>query len=108
MAVISSTQAKARFSELVEKTEKGAEVIIQRRGKPVAVILSYQTYQDMLALREKARREEALARLRALAREVQAQNQALPPEERASLADNLAREAAESLVQKGVIQFVEL
>ena len=105
MVVVSSTQAKAQFSKLIEKTQEGDEVVIRRRGQPVAVMLSYEDYLDLQTLREKARREEALARLRALAREVRAQNEGLTPEDSEALADALAREALESLAAKGQVRF---
>ncbi len=101
MVVVSSTQAKAQFSKLIEKTREGDEVVIRRRGRPVAVMLSYEDYLNLQTLREKARREEALARLRALAREVRAQNEGLTPEDSQALADELVREAIESLVGMG-------
>lgn len=105
MVVVSSTQAKAQFSKLIEKTREGDEVVIRRRGRPVAVMLSYEDYLNLQTLREKARREEALARLRALAREVRAQNEGLTPEDSQALADELASEAIESLAAKGQVRF---
>ncbi len=105
MTIVSSTQAKARFSELVERSAQGDEIIVQRRGKPVAVILSYETYQDLQALQERARRQEALARLRALAREVQRQNQFLTEEEREGVAEATTRAAVESLITRGAVRF---
>jgi antitoxin (DNA-binding transcriptional repressor) of toxin-antitoxin stability system len=38
MVTVNLAQAKARLSELVGKVEAGEEVIITRRGKPVAQI----------------------------------------------------------------------
>jgi hypothetical protein len=73
----------------------------------VAVLLSYEVYQDLQTLREAARRQEALAQLRALAQEVQEKNRELTPSERADLADELTREAVDSLVEKGRIHFEE-
>ncbi len=105
MVVVSSTQAKAQFSKLIEKTQEGDEVVIRRRGRPVAVMLSYEDYLNLQTLREKARREEALARLRALAREVRAQNEGLTPEDSQALAEELVSEAIESLVEKDQVRF---
>jgi len=105
--VISSTQAKARFSEFIDRSISGEDIVIHRRGRPVAVLLSYEVYQDLQTLREAARRQEALAQLRALAQEVQEKNRELTPSERSDLADELTREAVDSLVEKGRIHFEE-
>lgn len=40
MATVSSKDAKARFSELIDKAIKGEFVTITRHGKPVAALLS--------------------------------------------------------------------
>jgi len=34
-------EARARFSELVERAERGEEVVISRRGLPVARLVAY-------------------------------------------------------------------
>lgn len=39
MAIYNSAEAKAKFSALIAKAERGEEVIIARRGKPVARLL---------------------------------------------------------------------
>lgn len=38
MATIGSFEAKTRFSELLERAEKGEQITITRRGVPVAVL----------------------------------------------------------------------
>ena len=105
--VISSTQAKARFSEFIDRSMNGEEIVVHRRGRPVAVILSYEEYQRLQTLREKARREEALAQLRALARAVQEKNQDLSQSERDALARELVDEAVGNLEARGAIRFEE-
>ena len=35
---VSITEAKARFGELLEQVEAGEEVVVAKRGKPVAVL----------------------------------------------------------------------
>lgn len=40
---IGAFEAKTRLSELLRETEKGAEFIISKRGKPVARLLPYHT-----------------------------------------------------------------
>ncbi|HHT9111182.1 MAG TPA: type II toxin-antitoxin system Phd/YefM family antitoxin [Candidatus Brocadiaceae bacterium] len=43
---VSVAQGKKDFSRLLEDTQKtGEEIIVTKRGKPVAVIISYGAYQ---------------------------------------------------------------
>lgn len=105
--VTSSTQAKAHFSEFIDRSMQGEEIVVHRRGRPVAVILSYEEYKRLRDLREKARREEALAQLRALARAVQEKNQDLTLSEKDALARELVDEAVKNLEARGDIRFEE-
>jgi len=41
--------AKARFSELVERTLRNGAQIVTRRGKKVVVMLSYEEYRRLTA-----------------------------------------------------------
>ncbi len=45
MVVNTVTEAKANLSALLERVERGEEVIISRAGKPVAILTAYQTHQ---------------------------------------------------------------
>lgn len=38
---ITLSDAKARFSEVIEKASQGDEIVITRMGKPVAVVIQY-------------------------------------------------------------------
>lgn len=43
MAIYNSAEAKANLSALIEKAERGEEVIIARRGKPVVRLVAEAT-----------------------------------------------------------------
>jgi len=58
MATVSLAQAKARLSELLDQVEAGEEIIITRRGRPVAHISPAVAPKKSLDL-------EGLARFRA-------------------------------------------
>lgn len=58
--VISVIEAQSNFSQLVtEAEEAGQETIIQRDSRPIAVLISYEQYQELLVLRQQARLREA-------------------------------------------------
>lgn len=105
MTIVSTSQAKNQLSNLIRKTWKGEEVVVERRGQPVAVILSYQNYRKLVELREKARRQQILAQLRDLAEEVQARNQDLTEDEADRVADAVVREAIDGLMKKGAFVY---
>lgn len=104
--IISATEAKARLGELMRlAVDSGDNIIVESHGKPQVALIPYVEYEELQKLKQRARREEALAQLRELAREVQAQNQDLSEGEAASIADELTREAIESLAAQGKVRF---
>ena len=58
-------EAKTNLSSLVEEVEKGGEVVITRRGKPVAKIVRAVSE---LTPEEVARQRQAMAEIREMAR----------------------------------------
>ena len=104
--VVTATEAKARLGELMRRAvDHGDSIIVESRGKPQVALIPYEEYEELQKLKQRARREEALAQLRELAREVQALNQDLSEQEAASIADELTREAIESLAVQGKVRF---
>jgi prevent-host-death family protein len=64
MTEIGTFEAKNRLSELLDRAERGEEVVITRRGKPIAKLVPVTPPRD----RERAR--EAVRRIRELAKEM--------------------------------------
>ena len=62
MTEVGSFEAKNKFSALLDRAEHGEEIVITRRGRPVAKLVPFQSEVD----RREA--EEAAARLRARAK----------------------------------------
>jgi len=56
MDEIGAFDAKNRLSELLDKVERGEEVVITRRGKPVARLVPVGSGKDRERAREAARR----------------------------------------------------
>ena len=50
MTKMSANSAKARFGELLDKARR-EPVIIEKHGRPVAVVLSTEDYNDLEALK---------------------------------------------------------
>ena len=54
MLTVTLAQAKAQLSELLNKVEAGEEVVVTRRGKPVARILAVPKKLEPLPFKELA------------------------------------------------------
>jgi len=103
---VSATEAKNRLGAIVEYAVKNPDgVIIESRGKPRAVILSFEEYQKVKKAQEQARRREALEKLRALAEEVRQQNQDLSADQADELADQIVREAIVNMIRQGKVRY---
>ena len=103
---VSATEAKTRFGEMVTWAQQNQDdVIVESHGKPHAVIISFEEYQRILTLREKARREEVLRKLDDLREQVSSRNQDLSEEEALALADHLTRETIERMIAEGKIKY---
>lgn len=61
---IGAFEAKNKLSSLLERAERGEEIVITRRGKPIARLVPVNESADQ------KRRREAMERIRALAREL--------------------------------------
>ena len=46
MVELGTFEAKNRLSELLDRAERGEEVVITRRGKPVATLVPFRTEYD--------------------------------------------------------------
>ena len=56
MDEIGAFEAKNKLSALLERVERGEEILITRRGKPIAKLVPAVTRPDRVAAREAARR----------------------------------------------------
>lgn len=84
---VSSSEAKARFGELVKwTTENQDKVIVKLYGEPAAVIMSYAEYEEVEKLRKRELKRKTLEALDALRQEARRQNPDLSAEEAYRLA----------------------
>ena len=55
MVIVNVSQAKAQFSQLISRVEAGDEVLITRRGKPVARLVACEPRKKRLPGRLKSK-----------------------------------------------------
>lgn len=73
---VTAQEARQRLGQLLEGTRRGDEVIIERAGKPMGVVISPSRYADL-----ERRREEAKQRLFEMVDELREQNKDADPDE---------------------------
>jgi prevent-host-death family protein len=103
---ISASEAKNSLGAVIEwAVENQDEVIVESRGKPKAVIMPFDDYEEYQQLREQARRRAVLARLEKLAEKTGARNQDLTAEAAEALADQFTREVINDMIAEGKVQY---
>jgi len=82
--IVSATEARVHFGELLRQvSEEGQTIIVERDGRPQAVVISVAEYERMLG-QETPNWQTALERLRLIGERILERRQGLPlppPEE---------------------------
>lgn len=87
--------------------ESQEDVVIQNRGTAEAVLIPIADYELLQEARERQRRQQAVAELRQIAREVGARNSQLSQAEVDNIADEVMAETIDTLNQQGKVTFQE-
>ena len=103
---VSTREAQNTLSSLIGwVNEHNESVIVEKRGAPTAVLMSYAEYESLQAVKEQQRRQLLLAKMRDLRARVSAHNPDLTETEADALADEVTADAVASLVERGGIRF---
>ena len=103
---VSTTEAKNTLTALIAWVrENQDEVIVERHGEPRAVIMSFDEYEKLQALKAQQRRRDALDRLRRVKERVSGRNQDLTEKQAEELADRFVREVIDDMVAEGRLTF---
>ena len=85
--VVSSSEAQNNFGAMMQWVkENNEEVVVERRGKPTAVLISYEEYKTLSQLKEQERKRQAFERMEMIRRQIAQRNQDLSEEEAYRLA----------------------
>lgn len=102
---VSTREAQNKLGELIGWVREHRDaVIVENRGKPSAVLLSYDEYEQVCAFREQQRRQGAVERLRRLRDEVRARNGDLTDEGAEAIAEQFSRDVMRGLIDKGKVR----
>ncbi len=106
--VVSASEAKNNLGALLNRVRKNEEtIIVENRGAPAAAIISIAEFDKLQELKERARREEGIARLRALRARLEEQQKDMTQEEAEALAQELSRDVMEGVLAKTKLRFEE-
>lgn len=85
--VVASSEVQNNFGSILRWAEEhGEDVVVERRGRPAAVIISYAAYEEIERLRQEQRTRQALAAIRQVREQVQARVKELTADEAYRLA----------------------
>lgn len=102
---VSANEAKQHWGEMIKAASQGEDVVVESHGKPKAVVISTEDYQEYLALKEKQRREDALQWLREFEASYDGRNDDLTEAQIEELADRAAHEIFDELAAEGKLRF---
>ena len=78
---VTASEAQSRFGSILQwAIEHSEDVIVERRGKPSAAIISYAEYEELTRLRKTEKKRQTLETLQIIRRRVQRQNTDLSAE----------------------------
>lgn len=103
---VAASEAKNRLGALMGwVVEKQEEVIIENRGEPSVVVISFSEYKKLLAHREEERRSIALSRLRQIRERVNARNADLNESQAEEIAMRFSHELIDDMAADGIVSF---
>lgn len=101
---ISSNEAKQRWGAMMKAASEGEDVIVESHGKPKAVVISPEAFEELREARERHRREEAMRLLREIEASYDGRNDDLTEDEIEEIAVRAGREinraVAERLIER--------
>lgn len=97
---VSSNEAKQHWGAMMKAASEGEDVIVEWHGKPKAVVISPEAFEELREARERQRREEAIR----LLNEIESTYDDLTEEEVEGIAVQAGREinraVAERLIER--------
>lgn len=77
--VVSATEARIRFGELIRRVvEEGEPVLVERGGKPYVVLLSVEEYERLKAIRSKETWRETIDKILHLGSRIKSRRKGKP------------------------------
>lgn len=106
--VVSASEAKNNLGALLNRVRRNEEtVIVENRGAPAAAIISISEFEKLQELKERARREEALAKLREIRAQLEELQKDMTEEEAEALLEEITKDVMDGVLAKTKLRFEE-
>ena len=106
--VVSASEAKNSLGTILSLVRnEGETVIVENRGAPTAAIISIAAYEQLQTFRVKARREAAMAELRAIRTRIDGHLKDLTSEERRVMIEQISSDVMDGVLAKTKLRFEE-
>ncbi len=102
---VSSNEAKQHWGAMMKAVTEGEDVIVESHGKPKAVVISPEAFEELRRARERQRREEAIKWLEDFEASYDGRNDDLTQEQIDELANRAAHEIFDELAAEGKLRF---
>ena len=105
---VTATEAKNRLGALMHEVRETEEpLVVELRGRPGVAIITAEQLEDFEALKDKRRRENALASLERIHAMADDRNSDLSEEEAMELAVEVTREVRREMRESGQLRYEE-
>jgi prevent-host-death family protein len=102
---VSSNDAKQHWGAMIKAANSGEAVIVESHGKPKAVLISPELYEEVQQAKELNRREAGMQMLREIEERYDGRNDDLTDAEIEELANRASHEIFEELATEGKLRF---
>jgi prevent-host-death family protein len=97
---VSSNEAKQHWGAMMKAASEGEDVIVESHGKPKAVVISAEAYEQLQGAREHSRRQAMLDWLQAFEARQRERNKDLTPEQVEEIAIRAGREINAAVAER--------
>lgn len=104
--IVTTIEAGNDLAALVDWVSSHDEaIIIENQGNETVAIISAADFRNFEDMRDQAMRRDALAKVRELRATISARNASMSESEVEEFADDLVREAIDSMFAKGIVRY---
>jgi prevent-host-death family protein len=102
---VSSNEAKQHWGAMMKAVNEGEDVIVESHGKPKAVVISPEAFEELRQAREQQRRDQAMRLLNEIEASYDGRNDDLTDEQIEELANRASHEIFDELAAEGKLRF---
>jgi prevent-host-death family protein len=102
---VSSNEAKQHWGAMMKAVNEGEDVIVESHGKPKAVVISPEAFEELRQAREQQRQDQAMRLLNEIEASYDGRNDDLTDEQIEELANRASHDIFDELAAEGKLRF---